>query len=190
VELLFSSLSNRASRAIAIYGPKSFIDLVIPGPAEPDEAELDLVRSGGIRPSALLVELAETALRLGEAFVHEHALDLIVDYLKPHVEANVRRLYLGLATNAVDDERLASVSATLADGGVYALLGHDRDLLEALVILGAIAPTMSLRATLVRELESRGFTDADAIIEALVQVTSRTGMPLVGSNGVEVFVQV
>ncbi|GIH16109.1 hypothetical protein [Rugosimonospora africana] len=189
VELLFSSKSTGAYRAIAVYGPRSFVDVVTPGERNPSPDELEILKSG-IRPSSLFVKFARSTLRLAETFLEDGGSDVIVTYLEPHLRANVRRIHLDSATNAVADDALNWVVATLDAGGVYAILGQDRDLLDALVILGAMAPTMPYRTVLARELDAQGFTDPDRIIDALVQAGRNGGFPLVSTDGVEVLVQV
>jgi hypothetical protein len=189
IELLFSAWSTGAHRAIAIYGPTSFVDVVFPSERQLQQDELDLIQEG-LRPSSLFVRLAHGALRVAETFLEDRGTDSIVTHIEPDVRANVQNIYLDIATNAVADEDLERVSAKLDAGGIYAILGNDRDLLDALIILGALTQTTSYRILLLSRLRECGFADPDAIIDALATSGHNSGLALVGTDGVELLVQV
>jgi hypothetical protein len=102
----------------------------------------------------------------------------------------VSHLWLDVGLNHVGDERLEPVMAVLEEGGVYALLGYDRDLLDALSLLGAIAPTMPYLRRLLGELERRGFTDPEGTVRGLAACAEMTGFAVLRSDGTQVRVHV
>ena len=90
----------------------------------------------------------------------------------------------------VPDELLEDVVRALDVGGVYAILDRDRDLLEALVIIGAVAPLMPTRFFLLNELRRNKFQNPEAILEKLIDITEKTGFLLVSADENQVLVHV
>ncbi|KAA8880318.1 hypothetical protein F3087_42015 [Nocardia colli] len=189
VELVFSALSSGLYRAIVVYGPESAVDIVAPGIAPGDAEEMALLHTHA-HPGERYVELFERMRLVVDSVLDAtpHAdLLAIVQAQLPDV---ARHLYLDSALNTVPDDRLRDVWRTLDAGGVYALLDYDRDLLEALIVLGAVAPLLPYRAQLLNELALHDFPDPETILRRLVEIEQRTGFGLVNADDTHVLVHV
>lgn len=191
IELVFSAHSSGLRRAIAVYGPDSLIDIVIPGTTPDDEVEqeLSLLRTQ-LRPSAKFVEFGDGIDRLINSFAAESGIALMLESIQSQIPTIVKYLYLDVGLNAVSDERLHEVIRLLDTGGVYAFLGYERDLLDALIILGAVAPLLPFRRLLLPELAKQGFPNPEVTLAELVQCKERTGLPVVNADEERVFVQI
>ncbi|ALG06402.1 hypothetical protein AOZ06_05210 [Kibdelosporangium phytohabitans] len=192
IELVFSSLSSSLHRAVVVYGPDSLVDIIMPHMSADDMAhdhERRLMWTD-LAPSTKFIELGEIVDRIVRSFVEERELAeqmRIVDIQLPYV---IKYLYLDSGLNAVADEQLDGVIKLLELGGVYEALHHDRDLLEALIILGAVAPLMPLRRALLNLLADYGFADPDGMLTSLLRCGEKTGLPLVNADEHYAFVLV
>ncbi|WP_405163310.1 hypothetical protein OG203_44830 [Nocardia sp. NBC_01499] len=189
VELVFSALSSGLHRAIVVYGPDSAIDIVAPG-IEPDDAdEMALLRTHA-HPGERYVELFERMRRVVDGVLDATPQAALLAAVQDQLPEVAKHLYLDSGLNTVPDDRLIEVWRTLDAGGIYALLDYDRDLLEALVILGAVAPLMPFRGQLLAELALHGFPDPEAILRRLTELEQRTGFGLVNADDQRVMVHV
>jgi hypothetical protein len=185
IELVFSAASSSGMhRAITVYGPDSLVDIVIPG-VKPDDDDLqhELALLGMQHyPSAMFVEYGERIDRLIDSFAAESRLAPELERIQRLAPDVAKNLHLENGFISVPDEHLPEALQLLDDGGVYAFLGYDRDLLEALIIIGVAAPLMPFRALLLRELADHGFADPAAIWRGLVECEARTGLAVVNAD--------
>lgn len=192
IELVFSSLSSGLYRAIVIYGPDSLVDIVAPGIQLNNtdyEEELALLGTQ-LRPTDNFLRLGESIDALVNNYLANTNSGILLDTVECQIPRNVRNIYLDKALNTVADDRIETVLAQLDTGGIYALLGHDRDLLDALVILGAAWPLTSWRSALLHTLAKHGFANPEATLRDLVNCEVRTGMAVANADETQVFTQV
>ncbi|MFD6156316.1 hypothetical protein ACFWF7_25275 [Nocardia sp. NPDC060256] len=189
VELVFSALSSGLYRAIVVHGPESVIDIVAPGIAPDDADEMALLHTHA-HPGERYVELFERMRLVVDSVLAGTPQAALLATVQEQLPEVARNLYLDSGLNTVPDDRLDDVLRTLDSGGVYALLDDDRDLLEALVILGAVAPLMPFRGQLLAELTLHGFPDPDTILRRLTELEQRTGFGLVNADDTNVLVHV
>jgi hypothetical protein len=189
IEVYFSALSNNVQRVVVIHGPSSLVDIIIPSDQPPDEDDLALVRHN-IAPRARYLELTDLMSQLIKNYSRNSDYSAAISLIETQLPEIIENLYLDIGLNVVDYERRDQVIALIRAGGVYALVDHDRELLEALVVLGALAPQLPFKDLLVKELKRQRFTDHDEVIGRLLSAGNRCGFPLVGSDGVEVRIQI
>ncbi|WP_433664374.1 hypothetical protein ACQPW1_20910 [Nocardia sp. CA-128927] len=189
VELVFSALSSGLHRAIIVHGPDSAVDVVAPG-IEPDDAHEMALLYTHAHPGARYVELFERMQLVVDSVFDGTPQAALLATVQHQLAEVTRNLYLDSGLNTVPDERLDEVLSTLDSGGVYALLDYDRDLLEALVVLGALAPLMPLRGQLLTELAEHSFPDPAGILNRLTEIEQRTGFGLVNADDTYVMVHV
>lgn len=191
VELIFSALSQGLYRAAAVYGPTSIIGVFAPSLSRHQTHELEhkLLLSQPF-PGDLYLQLLPAMEAVNRDYFDQTWQGFVLDGIHEQLPDIVRGLYLDCGLNTVPDEQLTHVIHTLDTGGIYALLDYDRDLLEALIILGATRPFMPYRAGLVLELSKHRFPDPEAIVDRLVTITEQTGVLLLTADENQVLVHI
>jgi len=189
IELLFSSHSAARHRAIVVYGPKGVVGAVIPGDSTDDQHELDLIRDE-LRPMTFFLHFLAAVDRLVDGFLEKEDVLVLVQMLAESLPAAVEGLYLNIAFNNVADDEFTRLKALLDEGGIYAVLGYDRDLLDALIVAGVVAGVAPLKPQVARELGRFGFTEPDAILNQLSRCGEAVGVSLLESDGLHLLVRV
>jgi hypothetical protein len=185
IELLFSAQSQVSPRVVAVWGPESVVAAVIPGNVGVEPGELELI-GYRLKPAASFFRFGDATGRLVDSFAQQAGISQDVEIYQIGLSEAIRYTYLDSALNSVEDDDLFKVVAILDEGGVYAVLDYNRDLLEALVVIGAIAPTTPLRNLVSQELIKQGFTDPDATLNALVDQGMAAGFPVLRCHDVYV----
>jgi hypothetical protein len=189
IELLFSTGSAFRHRAVVVYGPKGTVGTVIPADPTSDQHELDLIHNQ-LRPMASFLHLGDATGRLVDSFLEEEGVLGLVQSLEHELPSVVESLYLNFAFNNVTDDQFERLKALLDEGGIYAILAYDRDLLDGLIVAGVVAGLAPYEQVVCRELGKRGFADPDAILKQLSQCGDGVGVSLLDSDGLAMLVKV